>query len=75
MGGGWDVNCRERSQERTVRKTEQKDSASNPDACSVAVPLGGAFSTSACLPRLSARPLFGGRPLAPASGRKKTGKN
>lgn len=28
--------------------------------------LGGAFSTSACLPRLSARPLFGGRPLAPA---------
>ena len=70
MGGSWDVNCRERSQERTIRTSKQKDSASSPDACLVAVPFFGAFP--GFLPRLSARPLFGGRPLASASGREKT---
>ena len=61
---------RPQSQERTDRKPNQKDSAPNPGACCVSVPLFGAVPHWALLPCLSARLRFAGRPLVSASGRK-----
>ena len=68
---GHDQNTqRPQSQERTDRKPNQKDSAPNPGACCMSVPLFGAVPHWALLPCLSARLRFAGRPLVSASGRK-----